>query len=133
MNPKTAEFLVPVEEVADLAHALDTRHRTSGGEITGEEKSAWLRMRNILEGQEDVHRLIALDYDADAMRWWYLIETPFATFPRFVIGHADPENLEPIVEFQSAAEWSAQHAWITAIKDIGTFRRILLTPIPEWE
>lgn len=110
------------------APSLDS-HRTSGGEITGEEKAAWLRMRDILEGQEDVHRLIALDYDPDAMQWWYLIETTFATFPRFVVGHTDPENLEPVVEFQSSAEWSAQDHWVTEMKTVGYFRRQLLTPI----
>lgn len=105
MNPATAAFLSPVEPSAP------DPHRTSGGEITGEEKAAWLRMADILRSQEDVHRLVALDWDPDNIRWWYLIETPFATFPRFVVGHTDPENLEPVVCCQSAAAWSAQSAW----------------------
>lgn len=112
---------------AESSPALDP-HRTSGGEITGEEREAWLRMSQILRGQEDVHRLIALDYDPDAMQWWYLIETTFATFPRFVIGHTDPENLEPVVQFQCSAEWNAQDEWVTAIKQIGIFRRAALIP-----
>ncbi|QJE95243.1 hypothetical protein [Luteolibacter luteus] len=86
-------------------------HRTSGGEITGEEKEAWLRMSQILRAQEDVHAVLAIEWDPDEMRWWYLIETTFATFPRFVVGYTDPENLAPVIFFQSSADWSAKDAW----------------------
>ena len=47
----------------------------------------------------------------DAVKWEQVIETTFATFPRFVIGQTDPSNLEPEILFQSAAEWSAQADW----------------------
>jgi hypothetical protein len=29
--------------------------------------------------------------------WLYLIETPFQTFPRFVVGHTDVDNAEPVI------------------------------------
>lgn len=83
----------------------------SGGEINGEEKEAYLHMRKIIEGQEDVHKLHELSWLPDEMRWLYMIQTPFATFPKFVIGHTGPENLDPVVVFQCSSEWGAQAEW----------------------
>lgn len=83
--------------------------RMSGGEITGENKDTFVRLAKLIESEPDVHRLIALDCIDE--EWHYLIETPFATFPRFVIGKTDDDNLEPSILFQCSAEWSAMEEW----------------------
>lgn len=95
-------------EAHDRAQPL---HKTSGGEIPAAERQAWLTLRDIIEREPDVHRLHALHWLPDEMQWLYLIETTFATFPRFVIASTDPANLAPDILFQSAAEWSAQAEW----------------------
>lgn len=83
--------------------------RMSGGEVESPLKEIHARLRRLITDEADVHRLICLE-PLDSV-WIYLIETPFADFPRYVIGFTDDNNTEPTVVFQCGAEWSAQDEW----------------------
>jgi len=85
-------------------------HQLSGGEITGEERELHEKLRNLIIKETDVHRLIDLA-DIGEGRWLYYIETPFRTFPKFVIGETDTLNEAPSVIRQFGAQWSSDSFW----------------------
>ncbi len=100
----------------DTSTTTPTAARMSGGEIEGPLRDAFVRLSRLIRVEPDVHLLIALDRlpDDDDLAdrpWIYLIETPFATFPRFVIGRTDDDNENPDILFQSSTEWSAMEEW----------------------
>jgi len=93
-----------------------TPARMSGGEIEAPLRDTFARLAKLIRSEPDVVRLVALDRlqdddDTDDRPWLYLIETPFATFPRFVIGRTDDDNENPDILFQCSAEWSAMEEW----------------------
>lgn len=88
--------------------------RMSGGELTGPARDILIDLRHRIEAEPDVHRVIdltPLDPAEPEGLWHYLIETPFATFPRFVIGQTDIRNESPSIVFQSGTEWAAMNEW----------------------
>lgn len=99
-----------------MSDSLTDPSRMSGGEIEGPLRDTFVRLSRLIRVEPDVHLLIALDRlqdddDLDDRPWIYLIETPFATFPRFVIGRTDDDNENPDILFQSSTEWSAMEEW----------------------
>lgn len=86
----------------------DHTPRTSGGEI--QESEATHALRSLIQGEHDVRRIVDLIETADG-KFLYLIETPFQTFPRFVIGQTDVENRSPKILLKCGSEWAADEAW----------------------
>jgi hypothetical protein len=74
---------------------IPTTTSLSGGELPQEERADYLRLRALIQKEDDVHAVHGLSYLDDEGRWLYLIETPFATWPRYVVGTTDGENLNP--------------------------------------
>ena len=85
--------------------------RLSGGELPPNERDAYHNMRKNLLNKPDVHAVLGLAFDREANVWLYAIATPFATWPRYVIGITDPGFVEIDHVFrgndstQSNAEW----------------------------
>lgn len=67
------------------------------------------QLRKLIEQEEDVKRVIRLEPHGDRFR--YLIETPFETFPKFVIGTTDATNEDVRIEHKCGLEATAQEAW----------------------
>ena len=82
----------------------------SEGELQGKEHDLALVVRALILAEPDVHRLIALEQNADG-EWVYFIETPFATFPRFVVGITDAANNSPKILAKSSAEWGCRETF----------------------
>lgn len=87
------------------------RASLSGGELPAERRAEFLRVRALIQKEDDVHEVLALAKYAGEPRWLYLIQTPFATFPKFVIGSTDADNLHPELLFRCGTEWAAQDEW----------------------
>lgn len=85
--------------------------RLSGGELPPSERDAYHNMRKNLLNKPDVHALLGLAYEADSDSWIYWIMTPFATWPRYVIGITDPDLLEIDVVFRGNTEVLAIDEW----------------------
>lgn len=88
-----------------------TNTSLTGGELAEPLRSEFLAIRHLIASEEDVHQVLSLAKIADESRWLYFIQTPFATWPKFVIGTTDPENQSPEILFRSGSEWSAREAW----------------------
>jgi hypothetical protein len=58
--------------------------------------SAAEQLRALIEACDDVKALVRLE-ELQRGVWLYLIETPFTTFPRYVVGRTDVGNEEPVV------------------------------------
>jgi hypothetical protein len=100
---------------------ITTAARMSGGEVEGPLKEAYDRLAKLITAEPDVHRLVALMPLHDSLpgeQWIYLIETPFPSYPRFVIGETDGANTAPSLLFQSGTEWSAQDHWDNLVANI---------------
>ena len=75
--------------------------RYSGGESPARE--AIIRLRSMILQESDVLAVLGLCEQADG-RWLYLIKTPFATWPKFVVGYTDDQNLNPSIIFRCGLE-----------------------------
>lgn len=64
-------------------------------------------LRREIAGQADVRRVVELVPLAGG-RFAYLIETPFETFPKFVVGTTDATNEDVRIGLRCGAEWSAR-------------------------
>lgn len=64
-------------------------------------------LRELICRAADVRRIVELVPLAGG-RAAYLVETPFETFPRFVVGTADADNAEVEIGLRCGAEWSAR-------------------------
>ena len=88
--------------------------RMSGGELAGPAREIFAELSKRIAAEPDVHRVIdltPLNPEKPEDLWHYLIETPFATFPKFVIGLTDIRNDSPSIVFQSGTEWAAMEEW----------------------
>jgi hypothetical protein len=104
-----------------MSNSLTDPTRMSGGEVEGPLKEAYDRLAELITAETDVHRLLALMPFHDSLpgeQWIYMIETPFSSFPRFVIGETDAANAAPSLLFQSGTEWSARNHWDTLVANI---------------
>lgn len=84
--------------------------RMTGGELHPERREAMLKLRKLILAEPDVvtiHGLAPLH----GGRWAYLIQTPFASFPNFVMGTTDDENTQPIILASAAKEWGLRTAF----------------------
>ena len=71
------------------------------------EQIVWVS--RLIEGQPDVKRVVKLEPAGE--RYRYLIETPFATFPRFVIGTTDADLADVRIEGKCGTDWGAEQMW----------------------
>jgi hypothetical protein len=76
-----------------------------------EDAEAYQRMRGLICREVDVHELLALSWCPRADLWLYLIKTPFATWPKYVVGYTDTDNENPEVLFRCGSEWAARAAY----------------------
>lgn len=94
--------------------------RLSGGEIKDPLRAEYLRLHALLKQEPDVFEVLALAKLPDHNgRWLYWIKTPFATYPKHVIGVTDSENKAPKPGFLCGTEWSAADAWKEACEEYG--------------
>lgn len=63
-----------------------------------------------LTAEEDVRKVLALQ-PLDDGRALYLIETPFLTFPKFVVGSTNAANDDVRTLLACGAKWSAEEAF----------------------
>lgn len=83
--------------------------RLSGGET--EDRAEFLRMRALILAEPDVFACHALSWNRQEQRWLYLIQTPFATFPKFVVGWTDSENESPEILLCCTLKQNAVEFW----------------------
>jgi len=69
-------------------------------------------VRDIIGRESDVKQVVELEQVGDRVR--YLIETPFATFPRFVVGSCTRNVQDVCIEMSCGALESAMDAWRAA-------------------
>lgn len=67
-------------------------------------------LRDLIAREQDVRRVIALQPLCDG-RALFLIETPFLTFPKFVVGTTNEHNDDVRLLVQSGARWSAESSF----------------------
>jgi hypothetical protein len=82
----------------------------TGGEIHPERREVMLKLRKLIMAEPDVILLHALA-PLKGGRWAYLIQTPFASFPNFVMGTTDDENTQPIILAKAAKEWGIRQSF----------------------
>ena len=70
----------------------------------------------LIEAEPDVKRLVELAVIGTG--WLYLIETPFETWPRFVIGTLSPDGSGPRILLNCGQEWSARAEWHRVQKEL---------------
>lgn len=93
------------EAVAETGHARETA-----------------MLRGFLEDQEDVRRVMALEVlpsSGPLLRWLYLIETPYMTFPKYVVGTTNANNTEVEILLACGSEWAATDAFNVALEHGG--------------
>jgi hypothetical protein len=74
-------------------------------------------LREIMAREEDVKRIVRLERAGDRFR--YLIETPFATFPKFVIGTTDAKYDDVRLELRCGLLESAEERWPELMANAG--------------
>jgi hypothetical protein len=85
--------------------------RLTGGEIPEPQRAAMIRLRSLIRQEPDVLEVLALSYLPEAQRWLYLIKTPFATYPKYVVGTTDSDNEQPVIHLRCGQEWSARESF----------------------
>jgi hypothetical protein len=60
--------------------------------------------------EDDVKRVVECEEIAPG-KYRYLIETPFKTFPRFVIGQTNSDLSDVRIRLKCGAEWNAVEQW----------------------
>lgn len=103
------------ETTTDETHASVMGRKMSRGEISFEDHADHERMARMIRAEGDVFRLLALaprgEFAVPGRKWYYMIQTPFATFPKFVIGLTDDRNENPAVIFRCELRSSAEDFW----------------------
>lgn len=89
----------------------NTGPRMSGGEDDNAEKIR--QMRALIQLEPDVYDVLALSWVAQEQRWLYLIKTPFATWPKFVVGWTNDDNSETEILFRCGHESFAREEFNT--------------------
>jgi hypothetical protein len=82
--------------------------RLSGGEHQKSPED--IKLDALIKAEPDVFRLVDLVQLVDG-KFLYQIETPFAGFPKYVIGSTDAENKAPHILLKCGTEWAADEAW----------------------
>lgn len=73
-------------------------HRVSGGEIAQDISDRMKALSKRLLAEDDVHEVLEVIPTSTEGFWFYLIQTPFATWPRYVIGETT-EDLSDVNPF----------------------------------
>ena len=66
-------------------------------------------VRALIAAESDVKRVLEIVQVGERFR--YLIETPFATYPKFVIGSTDAELNDVRLQFKCGLECNARREW----------------------
>ena len=72
--------------------------RMSEGETAAREE--YRNMRALIQMEPDVIEVVGLSWMETTGRWLYCIKTPFATWPKYVIGTTDTANENPEILFR---------------------------------
>jgi hypothetical protein len=72
------------------------------------------QLRERIEREDDVKQVLRLE--PHGARFRYLIETPFETFPKFVIGTTDAENSDVRIEHRCGLLSTAMEQWNAGIR-----------------
>jgi len=75
-------------------------NRMSGGELPEPRRAACLKLRHLIQQDENVVLITALA-PISGGRWAYVIQTAYATFPYFVMGTTDDDNQDVIIHYRS--------------------------------
>jgi hypothetical protein len=89
---------------------METTQQTTGPRMSGgedENADAIRKVRALIMIEPDVYDVMALSWVACKQRWLYLIKTPFATWPKFVVGYTDDGNTDPEILFRCGREANA--------------------------
>jgi len=86
--------------------------RLSGGELPPNERDAFHEMRKRVHAQPDVHNVLGLSHSQALGGWFYWIATPFATWPRYVIGFTDANLSEMRIHCRTSVEYEAAARWL---------------------
>lgn len=88
------------------------------GEPTGDfSREEWTRLKHRMEQEDDIRHLLRLER-IDGGRYRYLIETPFKTFPKYVIGTTDALFDDVRIEHRCGLLTSSEHAWPFLMKGL---------------
>lgn len=66
-------------------------------------------LRHMIEAEDDVRRVVHLE--RQGARFRYMIETPFKTFPKFVIGTTDGDFKDVRIQHRCGLIETAENAW----------------------
>lgn len=84
----------------------------SGGEAPEAEREILTRLSELIAAEEDVYILHAIEADAlQPGRYLYMIETPFETWPKYVVGRTNADLSEVQHLYKCGAHWSVEAAW----------------------
>lgn len=86
-----------------------TDEKMTGGEAAC--RAAYLKIRALIQQEADVLEVLGLSWVPQESRWLYLIKTPFATWPKYVVGFTDPANENPEILFRCGWESSARECF----------------------
>jgi hypothetical protein len=71
-------------------------------------------LRDLIAAEPDVRAVLELEPIAGTDDWRYLIETPFATFPRYAIGRTDATLSRVRITHRCGHIDTAREAWTEA-------------------
>ena len=77
--------------------------------LTNAERLEVLHLEDRLLSESDVRKVVKLRKVGE--RFQYLIETPFETFPRYVVGTTDCAFDDVRIQMRCSALWSAEDWW----------------------
>ncbi len=90
---RTTHPLLILHQITAMNENTENQTRLSGGET--EDRADYLKLRGLILQEADVYACLALSWVPRESRWLYLIQTPFATWPKYVVGLTDQDNKTP--------------------------------------
>ena len=82
-----------------------------------------------IEAEKDVRTLHKLEFSPEMKRWLYLIETPFQTFPRYVVGWVDEKGGVVKHVSKHGAKWSADASFYRTLEEAKNAEQAPALPI----
>lgn len=86
----------------------------AGGEVAPEIRALHQNALRTIMRDKDIHRVHGLHMKEDGS-FLYMAATTYATFPKYIIGHANAELTEARILVQCGEEWNAQSKWTQAL------------------
>jgi hypothetical protein len=68
-------------------------------------------LRDLIAAEPDVRAVLKLESIAGTEEWRYLIETPFSTFPRYVIGRTNTTMSDVSITHRCGHIETARNEW----------------------